>query len=155
MKKALIFLLILITAALAVGCSQQTDSPKADEPTAAPSTQLHTLPPADVEREPEWAPVDCEISLDSSDAVYAENSDFLTFALIGSSDEDCALRFKLNDETAAMLKKESAGVDFYLVVNGKTLKGAVTFNDDFTEMTVTGGCSYTEMCALATEIRGL
>ena len=155
MKKALIFLLILITASLVVGCSQQTDSPKADEPTAAPSTQLHTLPPADVEREPEWAPVDCEISLDSSDAVYAENSDFLTFALIGSSDEDCALRFTLNDETAAMLKKESAGVDFYPVVNGKTLKGAVTFNDDFTEMTVTGGCSYTEMCALATEIRGL
>ncbi len=153
MKRYLIVFLTIITAVLAAGCSKQ--SATQTEPAAEPSTQLHTIPPTETGMQPEWAPVDCEITLESSDSVYAEGSDFQTFALVGNSDETCALHFILDDVTAAMLSQQDAGISYYVTVNGKVLKSEVTFNSDFTELTLKGGYTYSEMCALATEIRGL
>ena len=153
MKKLLIILMIAATALFCAGCGESTED-NSTEPTAEPSTQLHTMPPSEAEQL-EWAPVDCEITLESSTAIYAESADFLTFALAGSTDEDCELRFILNDETALMLSSQDAGISYYLTVNGKVLKGEVSFNDDFTQVTMKGGYTYGNMCVLATEIRGL
>ena len=153
MKRLLILLMIAAVTLFATACGKSSDdTPK--EPTAEPSTQLHTIPPAETDQL-EWAPVDCEISLENSAAVYAESKDFLTFALSGTTDEDCELRFVINDETAKMLKSQQSDSAYYLTVNGKVLKGDVSFSDDYTEITMKGGYTYAEMCALATEIRGL
>lgn len=145
--------MIAATALLCVGCGETTEE-KTAEPTAEPATQLHTVPPDEAEQL-EWAPVDCEIRLESSTAIYAESADFLTFALAGSTDEDCELRFIINDETALMLSAQDATISYYLTVNGKVLKGDVSFSDDFTQVTMKGGYTYGDMCTIATEIRGL
>ena len=151
----MILLLILLTAVTAVGCANQPDVKQTDEPTAAPETQLHTVAPPEETPSVEWAAVDCEISLESSDSIYAENRDFLTFALVGSTDEDCALRFTIDEVTASMLLQQDAGIDYYLTVNKKVLKGEISFSSDFSEIIMTGGYTYGEMCELAREIRGL
>ncbi|MBR1532748.1 MAG: hypothetical protein IJ639_00120 [Ruminococcus sp.] len=154
MKKYLIVLMILAVALTASACSNSAETSTEPEAAAEPSTQLHTVPPSEAEQL-EWAPVDCEITLDSSSAVYAESADFLTFALVGNTDEDCELCFTLDEKTAAMLKTQPADTAYYLTVNKKMLKGTVSFSEDFSELTMKGGYSYAEMCALATEIRGL
>lgn len=153
MKRLLILFLIAAVALFATACGKPSDDTPA-EPTAEPGTQLHTIPPAEAEQL-EWAPVDCEISMESSTAVYAESKDFLTFAIVGSTDEDCELRFVLDDKTAEMLKAQKEDESYYLTVNQKVLKGAVSLSDDCSEVTMKGGYTYAEMCALATEIRGL
>ena len=153
MKRLLIPFLIAAVALFATACNNTTQE-TSQEPTADLGTQLHTVPPAETDQL-EWAPVDCEISLESSTAVYAENKDFLTFAIAGSTDADCELRFVLNDETAKMLKSQKADETYYLTVNNKVLKGTVSLSDDCSEVTMKGGYTYAEMCALATEIRGL
>ena len=154
MKKLLTILMVALIALAAAGCGQQSNDKDTDKPTEAASNRMHTVPPTEAQ-EPEWAPVDCEIELHSSDAVYADSKAFRTFALVGSADDNCELRFTLDDETAAMLSKESRDKEYYLIVNEKTLKGDVSLNDDCTEVTMKGGYSYNEMCILATEIRGL
>ena len=154
MKKLSIVLLIAAVALFSVGCGNSSDQNATAEPTAEPSTQLHTLP-SDDDAPLEWAPVDCEITLESSSAVYAESEDFLTFALDGSTDEDCELRFTLDEKTASMLAQQSADSAYYLTVNGRVLKGTITLSEDHSELTLKGGYTYSKMCALASEIRGL
>ena len=155
--KKLITLLLIAAALLLIGCGASTDNTATDsaEPTAESSTQLHTVPASDAALQLEWAPVDCEITLESSEAIFAKSDGFLTFALVGSTDDDCALRFTLKDSIAEMLAQQKDGVEYYLTVNDKVLKGAVSFSDDFTEVVMNGGYTYSEMCILATEIRGL
>lgn len=145
--------MVAILALLTVGCSDNS-AKKADKPTEEPATVLHTVPSTEQSAQLEWAPVDCEITLESSDSVYAERSDFLTFALVGNSNDNCALRFTLDDATASMLSEQGAKTAYYLTVNGRVLGGEVSLSEDCSELTLTG-YSYAEICALATEIRGL
>lgn len=153
MKRFFLILLVTITALLIVGCSDKPET-TATEPTEEPATVLHTVPPTEQNAPLEWAPVDCEITLESSDYVYADKSGFLTFALIGNSDENCALRFTLDEAIAAALLGQSEDTAYYLTVNGRVLGGTVSLSEDRSELTLTG-YSYPEICALATEIRGL
>ena len=151
MKKALLILMIAAIALCAVGCSKESDN-TSTEPATEAGTQLHVIPPSDAISEPEWAPVDCDITLQSDTMQYADSAGILTFALVGSTDEDCELRFSLDEAVTAAL---SAGAtDCFFTVNGERLNGTVTFNDACTEATLKGGYSYEETCKLANTIRG-
>lgn len=152
MKKILTILMIASVALCAAGCAKETDRNTA-EPTAQPGTQLHTIPPTEQIAEPEWAPVDCEISLQNDTLMYADSSGFLTFALTGSADEDCALRFAFDEATTALLAQQ-APTDAYITLNGEPLVGTLSFNADYSEATLTGGYTYEEICQLANVIRG-
>lgn len=154
MKRILMILMIAALTVVTASCGVQQKKASTEPPTEA-ETQLHTVPAEEQTQPVEWAPVDCEISLESSDSIYAESADFLTFALVGSSDDDCELRFTLEEETAAMLTQQEADIAYYVTVNGEKLKSTVSFNDDCTVLILSGGYSYGEMCSLATEIRGL
>ena len=155
MKKLLILLLLAATALCIVGCGSKPVEPTTAEPTAnaEPSAQRHTIPPSETQLE--WAPVDCDIALCSAEAILIGEDDFLTFALAGSTDEDCALRFALSESGAGVLSAQQTAGGLHLTVDGKPLNGTLTFSDDCSEITMTGGYTYEEMCRLATAIRGL
>lgn len=154
MKKVWILLMIAVFAIGMVGCSDQKSDNK-DETTGEAATQLHTVPPADTTSEPEWAPVDCNITLQSDTQLYADSADFMTFALVGSTDEDCELRFAFDETAAAKLAQAGIGADCYITVDSRQLNGSLTFNSDYTEASLKGGYTYAEMCELASAIRGV
>lgn len=154
MKKIISILMIAAIALLMFGCSKSEDK-KTSEKNAEPATVENTRPFGRTE-EPEWAPVDCDIALVINDTVCAENSDFPTFALIGSNIDDCGLLFEVDKTAAGVLSMNyDESADCYLAVNGEALNGTVSFNDDFTEMTFRGDYNYTEMCEIASTVRGL
>ncbi len=153
MKRFLIILMIAATALLAVGCYKE--SSKTDTPATEGETKLHTIQPDDADAQPEWAPVDCDIELRNTRYVYAQSTDFLTFALVGKTDEDCELQFTIDEVTSGMLSQQDASTEYFLSLDGQKLRGTVSFSDDFGKIYLKGGYTYDEMCALATKIRGL
>ena len=156
MKKLLIPLLIAAIALCFAACGKKSEPTATEQPTAQPSTQRHTVPPTEQTPKLEWAPVDCDIALHSSDGIAVEAADFLTFALDGSTDKDCKLRFSLSETAAGVLAAQQTDpFNLYLTVNGDPLKGKLSFSDDYTELVMQGNYSYDEMCRLATTIRGL
>ncbi len=154
MKRFLLILMIAATALLAVGCAKGGDQSN-KETVAEPTTKLDTIPTTSPEGQPEWAPVDCDIKLESAQYVFAEGSDFQTFALVGNTDDNCELRFTLDVVTSGMLSQQDKATAYYLTLDGKKLNGTITFNDDFSEFSLKGGYSYNDLCALASQIRGL
>ena len=154
MKRFLSILMIAAVALLMFGCSKSDDKQSSDTSSAS-AAEAETRPFGKT-AEPEWAPVDCEISLYSGNLVYAQNADFPTFAIVGDSDVNCALLFTVDKTAAAVLSmNQDEGIKYALSVNGDELTGTVSFNDDFTEMTFKGAYSYEDMCSIASVIRGL
>lgn len=149
MKKWIICL-TLLTALLLTACGGETPAPTeaAEEP-----TQLHTVAPSQAQPEAEWASVAVQMTLEDNDNVYAKGSDFLSFALIGSSDS-AEIRFKLDDVTAAMLRQQDPGNKYYVTIDGKKI-GDVTLNQNCNELTLIGDFTYSKLCTLANRIRGL
>lgn len=153
MKQYCMILIIALALVILAGCAPQPAAEPTVPPTE-PQPQPHTIAPPDAAQEPEWAAVDCEIRLESADDVYAEGDDFICFALIGNTDEDCELRFQLDEVTAAMLAEQPSDTAYYLIVNGERI-GSAAVGDDGSLVTVGDRMSYRELKALATEIRGL
>lgn len=144
--------MILAAVPAFVGCAKNDDSKANASDTAAEAeTRLFGRT-----EEPEWAPVDCDIALSSGGTVYAQNADFPTFAIVGTNSDNGALVFIVEQTAAAVLSASAVDADSYiLTVNGEDLSGSVSFNDGCTEMTFKGDCSYTELCEIASVIRGL
>lgn len=152
MKKIVSWILIALLGLILAGCANGPTAEPTAEPTE-PEPQAHTIAPS-TPVEPEWAPVDCALTLEDNDNLYAEGEDFRYFALIGTTDEDCELRFMLDEVTAAMLREQNADNAYFITVNGTRL-GNANLNEDCTEASVKGQLSYDEMTAMATTIRGL
>ena len=150
------FLIIVLTAALALTAAAcgGTVKPVATELATQAGTQLHTMPPEEKPAALEWAPVDCELALENAGGVLADRAAIPTFALAGSTDEDCALHFMVDQMTSGVLQ-QSGGEGCYLTLDGNRLNGKLSFSEDFSELTLAGGYDYEEMCQLATTIRGL
>ena len=153
MKRLLTILLVAALAVITAACGGSTEN-KATQPATEAGTQLHTVPPEEKPVQLEWAPVDCELQLMSGDTMLADQGAIPTFALSGSTDEDCALYFTLDAMTSGVLQ-QNGGAGCYLTLDGEKLDGTLTFSEDCSEMTLAGGYSYDEMCRLATRIRGL
>lgn len=144
---SILLLILMLTA-----CSGTVAAPT--EPTEPePATQRFTLAPKDdTAAEPEWCPLDCELSLtDESGEVYATAEDFLCFAIVGSSDEEAKLLFKPTDEAAKMLSVCAVG-EWRMTLAGEDI-GTVVPSVSFDEFSLAG--SYDDLCVLATTIRGL
>ena len=151
MKRFLPILLALLLTVLLAACGAD-DTPA---PTAAPTeppTQLHTVAPTQSQTKAEWAYVDAAMTLEDADNIYAQGSDFVGFALIGSGD-DAVIRFRLDDVTAAMLREQDPNNAYYVTMNDKRL-GDVTLSKDCDELTLVIDYSYDKLCELANRIRG-
>ena len=155
MKKWLILLAVLTTLLLAACGSEEAPAGTA-APTAAPTeppTQLHTVAPQQDEPAIEWVSVETNLTLEDNENLYAKESDFICFALVGDS-SGAELRFRLDDVTAAMLREQEPGKTYYLTMNDKKL-GDVKLNENCDELTLVGDFSYAKLCSLANQIRGL
>lgn len=152
MKKAALILCIIICVLFTTACTQQEESTTETLPHSIPATQP-------VVSEPEWAEIDCDISLVDADTntVYLMAEDFETFAVVGTTDADSYTVLKIADESVAVLKTTSyQPSNLQLVVNGETkgditvdfatFNGEITFGEDMT---------YESLCELASIIRGL
>lgn len=150
--KRWILCLAVIAALLLTACGgAQTPAPTA-APTEPP-TQLHTVAPGASGQEPEWASVECMMTLEDDDNLYAKGSDFVSFALIGGEDA-AELRFRLDEVTATMLRDQSKDNAYYVTMDDQRI-GDVVLNESCDELTLVGDRSYEELCTLANRIRGL
>lgn len=151
MKKHLIlaaaFLLLLTMTACAGNTIPEETIAATEAPTQAPyiDTQLD---------EPEWTLAEGNLQLEDADNIYADSVDFLYFAIVTNTDGSRELRFKLNDETAAMLKAQTADIQYYITLDGENI-GKATLSEDGTVLTVTSDNANGEITAIATKIRGL
>lgn len=151
MKKTALFLCIIICALFTTACAGQ-DPTTENLPHSIPATQPVVL-------EPEWAEIDCDISLVDADTsnIILMAEDFETFAVVGTTDEDSYIILKTSDEAVTMMQATSyVPTNLQLVVNGETkadisldfatFNGEITFGEDM---------SYESLCELASIIRGL
>ena len=150
MKRLLILsaALLLLFAMTACAGNTPTETVAATEaPTQAAylDTQIN---------EPEWTLAEGDLQLEDNNNIYAEKADFLYFAIVTNTDGTQELRFKLNDETAAMLKAQGSDIAYYVTLNGEKV-GAATLSEDCTVVTVTEDNADGELTSIATKIRGL
>lgn len=155
MKKLITFTILIMLCLSLCACADT-----ATEPTDATEQSSHTLPAAQTKDEPEWCNIDCDINLVDGDAIYISAEDFDTFALIGSNDTDCALRIKLSDNGADMLKSfaqsDMLPKKLTLIVNGDSICDVAL--DESTidgEFDIKGNLTFEELCELSNTIRGL
>ena len=151
MKKLALILCIIICVLFTTACTRE-------EPTT--ETLPHSIPATQpVVSEPEWAEIDCDISLVDADTsnIILMTENFETFAVVGTSDADSYIVLKTTDDAVTMMQATSyAPTNLQLVVNGETkadisldfttFDGEITFGEDMT---------YESLCELASIIRGL
>lgn len=137
MKKILILLTLCAVCLAFASCKDDTPA-NSQQPSAAPK---HTVAPTDViHNELEWAPVDCDITLNTKDSQpVLINDDFDTFALVGNTDEDSHIVIKLTDDAASALKTMTELSDMPLLINNvevakitidkNTFNGEITFGE--------------------------
>lgn len=142
----------MLTVLLLTACSGDT-APAPTAPSTEPPTQLHTVAPAQDQPDAEWAHIDGEMTLEDADNIYAQGSDFLSFALV-VSDGTAEIRFKLDDVTASMLRTQSKENRYYLTLNNEKI-GSAVLNENCDEATLVGEYSYEGLCTLSNRIRGL
>ena len=150
MKRIIVLFSVLAVVMLAA-CGAQPE-PVTEAPTE-PEPQLHTVAPTEAVAEPEWAPVDSELSLERDGQIYAQGEDFVSFALVGDGDS-VKLMFELSELAAGVLSSQDDPSGFTLSLNGEAI-GSAVLSSDCTELTLDGEHSYEELCELATVIRGL
>ena len=155
MKKIIAAVMALALLLSLVGCGSAPEPPT--EPvTAAPTEpppQMHTVAPTAAEPEPEWAPVDCDISLESDGETVVDSSGFEYFAIVGSED-DSMLSFKLSELSSKLLKSRGEDSVYTLVLNGKEIGSAVP-DESYEELILDEKLPYEYLCELATSIRGV
>ena len=137
---------MLITLAACTAAEEPTEAP------TEPAPQPHTVAPTEQEPEAEWTIIDRTMSLEDGDNTYAEGSDFVAFAIIGS-DDSAELRFRFTDEIAAMLREQSPDIAYFLAMDGEKIGGA-KLSDDCSEATLVGDYTFEELCELSNKIRG-
>lgn len=153
MKKIIASIIIMLLCISLFGCSQTQEIIPTEEPTKA-----HSIAPTEEYLvEPEWAPIDCNITLNDKDNnIVVPSYDFLTFALEGSTDEDSRILLKLSDEATDMLKQNSESLTLTLTINDTPIEDVVISPDTFNgEFEIGASYSYQDTCDLATTIRGL
>ncbi len=152
--KILVSLLITVLLCFSlVGCSQTEEVIPTEEPTKA-----HSIAPTEEFLvEPEWAPIDCNITLnDAKGNIVVQSYDFLTFALVGNTDEDSKIKLKLSDEATDMLKSNNEDLTLTLNINDTAIEDVVISPSTFSgEFEIGESYSYQDTCDLATTIRGL
>lgn len=153
MKKTIIAMLAILLLLFAAGC-QDKPSDKADD--AQPATEAVTEAPyiPTPISEPEWTLAEGNLQLEDQSSVYAESEDILYFAIVTNNDDTQELRFKLNEETTEMLKKQSADNKYYMTLDGSVIGDAV-LNEDCTEVIVSQENAVGDITAIASKIRGL
>lgn len=132
---------------------------KEPEVTPTEAISIHTLPPTTAEAEPEWCKIDCDISLnDDKGAIVVSSEDFDTFALIGSNDNDCALRIKVTDTGADImnLSYQQGVTKLSLNINGKKFAD-IALNEESLdgEFDIKGKYTFEQLCNWSNVIRGL
>ena len=151
MKRFLIIAAAVMLLLLTAGCGyNDTTSPTeaaTEAPTAAPyiDTQIN---------EPEWTLAEGVLQLETDDQVYASGDDVLYFAIVTNDDGTQELRFRLSDETAAMLKTQNADNQYFITLNGEKI-GNAKLNDACTVATVSEADAVGSITELASKIRGL
>ena len=152
MKKIIVsaiaaLLLLALTACSGNNSATEEAAAATEAPTRAPylDTQLN---------EPEWTLAEGDLQLEDDAKLYAEKEDFLYFAIVTNTDGTQELRFKLNDETAAMLKTQSPDAAYYITLNGEKI-GDATLSEDCAIAIVTAQNAAGEITSIATKIRGL
>ena len=152
MKRIIAFIIMSVMLVTLAGCAstQPTEAPTA-APTE-PAPQPHTVPPEEQEPEVEWSSIDRTMALEDADNLYAEGSDFTSFALVGD-EASAELRFRFTDEIAEMLREQDGDIAYYITMDGKKI-GDAKLSSDCGEATLVGEFSYNKLCALADKIRG-
>ena len=147
-----IIVLIAILAVISLAACGAEPLPPTEAPTE-PVPQLHTLAPTEAVAEPEWVPVDSDLTLERGGEVYAQGEDFERFALVEDDGVFC-LKFGLGEFACAVLGSQGSVEGFSLALNGEDI-GGVSLSADCAELTLIGDYTYDELCVLATRIRGL
>lgn len=150
MKKLSLIATIIMMCVLFCACAQET--------VTETENTAHTLPPTQsIVTEPEWAEIDCDIALlDNSSNLILSSTDFETFAVVGSTDDDSYILLKVSEQATEMLLTMQDKNELYITVNGEVVASAnidtATFDG---EITVGEDMTYDSLCELATTIRGL
>ena len=153
MKRLIAILAAAVLLTLLLTACGGDDAPQPTEAPTEPPPQLHTVAPTQSQPDVEWVYVDAAMTLEDADNVYANGSDFVSFALIGTGG-DAEIRFRLDDVTAGMLREQDPDNAYYVTMNGQKLC-SVTLNKDCDELTLVLDYSYDKLCDLADRIRGL
>ncbi len=152
MKKTALILCVIICVLFTTACTKQKDPTTETLPHSIPATQPVVL-------EPEWAEIDCDISLVDVDtnSIILMAEDFETFAVVGTTDEDSYIILKTTDDAVNMMQATSyVPSNLQLVVNGETKADiAIDFATFNGEITFGEKLSYESLCELASIIRGL
>ena len=155
MKRFLLICFIALIAAVTAGCAVQPEAEPTAAPTEAePQPQLHTVAADTAVEEPEWTLIAVHLTLEDNQNYYAEGDDFLYFAIVGATEEEMELRFKLDEVTARMLSEQDPDNRYFITLDGERIGDAV-LSDDCSVATIKGQHTYGEITALATKIRGL
>lgn len=151
MKKLTLIILAVLLCVAFSACAEKEEV--IEENTA------HTIPATQpVVAEPEWAQVDCDISLVDADTntviLYAE--DFTNFAVMGTTDDDSYIILQTTEDGKNTVNSMTEVPSLQLVINGET-KADVTFEvGAFTgEIEFGHALPYQTLCELASTIRGL
>lgn len=152
MKRLYMVLLTAAMTALVLSACASQNPVIETQPDTTPA--LFTLAPGAADADTEWAAVDCELALlDESAQVYAEAAGFDSFAMMGTADGDCRLVFRCTDELSAMLASLDEVHTWTITLDGEDI-GEAEPSDSFDTFTVAFG-DYSDMCEIATRIRGL
>lgn len=150
MKKILLMMTALLMLAAFAGCNNgKAPSSQETAPAATAAKYVDTSL-----QEPEWTLAEGNVQLEDKDNIYAEKKDIESFAIVTNTDGTQELRFRMNSETATMLKKQSADNQYYITLDGARI-GDATLNGDCTEAVVKQENVIGNITELASKIRGL
>ena len=147
---AVILAVLMISALSACG-------PEPEQPTAAPTEpppQMHTVAPAaDPDSEPEWAPVYSELELTVGGETVVSHGEFLYVALVNAKD-GYFIRLTPDESAVQRLQGIESFEDSAVTLDGEYIASA-DFDKDSGEITLICSHNYSELCELATDIRGV
>lgn len=156
MKRLVIIAAVLLLLVMTAGCSdnESSSSSKANKPSSE-TEQATAAPYIDTQiNEPEWTLAEGNLKLLDQNNIYAEGKDFLYFAFVTNTDGTQELRFRFDETTASMLKKQSPDNAYYITLNDAKI-GDATLNDDCTEAIIKEEDSNGSITENASKIRGL
>ncbi|MBR2714824.1 MAG: hypothetical protein IKB73_01300 [Ruminococcus sp.] len=153
MKKLTLIILAIMMCVMFASCAKEEVN-NDDK-----SSTTHTIPASESvnEAEPEWAEIDCDMTLvDAQGNIVLSGSDFETFALVGTNDDDSYILIKTSQEATDIVKTADPSSTLDLCINGNTVGGGSISPSEFNgEIKLGEDMTYETLCELANSIRGL
>lgn len=150
MKRLTLLILAVLISLTITACSQKE---------VVEETTTHTIPATQPPvTEPEWAQVDCDISLADPESgntiLYAE--DFTNFAVMGTTDEDSYIVLQTTEDAKNFVNSLAEISTLQIIINGNSKDDIVIKAGEFTgEIAFGHNLPYEALCQLASSMRGL